>query len=95
MTTEFGGYIERVYNPELHDGDLENVHAICEDSDGNVIDSDDDPEFMHMGDYFSVFLHLRAGGMDCIGGFATVEEATAYRDGHATEFLKLKGIANP
>ena len=91
----YGGRIEAVYNPAIHDGDLENVHAVCEDESGNVIDSDDDPEFMDMGDYFSVFLHLRDGGMECVGDFKTQALADTYRDGHATAFLKSKGIANP
>jgi len=86
-TTEFGGRVESVYDPELHDGDLENVHAICLDFDGSIIDSDDDLEFMEFGDYFSVFLHLRDGGMDCVGNFKTLKEAQAYRDGHATNYI--------
>jgi hypothetical protein len=76
---EWGGYAKTIIlNPADYDG-LE-VHGVrdCADefgiTDGTACEVDDDgnPEF------YSVYAHLREGGLECIGDFATGVDAVAY-----------------
>lgn len=88
----FGGYIEAVYDPLRHDGNLEGPYAVWEDGDGNVEHVTDDPSDFDNADHFSIFIHCRAGGTETVGDFRTQAEAEGYRDVYAANFLRGLGV---
>lgn len=82
--TKFGGYAEDIVNNPADYDSLE-VHGVSEEEDGyggTACEIDDEnPEF------FSVYAHLKQGGVECIGDFRTTEDAIAY----AKEIAALHG----
>jgi hypothetical protein len=79
----FGGYAESIIkNPADYDA-LE-VHGVTSetDRDGTIhceVD-DENPEF------YSVYAHRAQGGVECIGDFATQQDANKYADETASRY---------
>ena len=81
--TTFGGYAESII---IHPNDYDQleIHGVSETPDGNggtVCEVDDEnPEF------YSVYAHLKVGGVECIGDFPSPAEAMAYASVYSVRY---------
>lgn len=84
--TNVGGYAELVMlNPDEFDAvEVHGVRRLHLANDVDVEQDDERPEF------YSVFAHMREGGVDCIGDFDTRGEADQYAGEIATRY-SLRG----
>jgi hypothetical protein len=81
--TTFGGYAESIIiYPNEYD-QLE-IHGVSEEPDGYggtaCEINDENPEF------YSVYAHLKEGGVECIGDFRTPADAMAYASGYSVRY---------
>lgn len=74
-------YFDALYDPALHDGEVEGPTAVWCSGDGSVEHTEDDlsgahwPPDLGPPSFYSVYLHCRAGGVECVGDLETVRQA--------------------
>lgn len=79
-------YFDTLYDPTIHDGELEGPYPVWCDADGHVehVGEEGDTQILlpdgavsdtRPPDFYSVYLHCRAGGTDCVADCATVAQA--------------------
>jgi hypothetical protein len=86
---------DAIYDRTLHDGEVEGPCPVwC--SPSGVVTYVGDPDIVlfgaHPPDFYSVHIHCRAGGTDCVGDFKTAEDARHYIEYIEAKVTYLKGF---
>lgn len=81
-------YFHSLYDPTIHDGEVEGPYPVWCDISGSVehVGEEGDTQILlpdgsvwgnsRPPEFYSVYLHCRAGGTDCVADCTTLEQAT-------------------